>query len=143
MKVFFSLVFILALSACSTTPSKPLIGLRNYHYQPDNDSHNKSQVVFFNSSNKILSGPNSSGVMTIHIDGASVGELKIGEYLVVEVKKGEHEIKLIQQGALVKESIHKFKARYDSYYIDVYAQLFSTGFEAVPDLPGGYESAYE
>lgn len=144
MKNFILLVLITTLAGCvGLKPPAYEVSLPEQKLLPDEDDENRSHVVIFNSSNSLLYGSDGSGKMNISINGRGVGQLKIGEFLVVELDRGLHKVQLTHQDIFTIESTHTLHTRRRVHYIDVYAQLFSNGFEHAKRIPRDYKAAYD
>lgn len=144
MKNFILLVLIANLAGCvGLKPPAYEVSLPEQKLLPDDNDENSSHVVIFNSSNTLFYDRDTSGKMNISINGKGVGQLKIGEFLVLELDRGLHKVQLTHQDIFKIESTHTLHTRRRVHYIDVYAQPFSNGFKHAKRIPRNYKAAYD
>lgn len=100
------------------------------------------QLVIFNDSNSLLYGLDGSGKINIHQNGKGVGQLKIGQYVVLTVKEGSHIIGLLHKDLVNFSSTHTVSVSGSPTYLKIYAKVTSNGAEIV-SRPEGFESKFK
>lgn len=101
-----------------------------------------SKLVLFNDSNRALYGMDGSGKINVHLDGKGVGQLRIGEYVILDVTKGMHKIDLLHVDMMSFKSTHDVEVEQDEEYAKVYAKMTSNGIEIV-EKPKDFESRFK
>jgi predicted small lipoprotein YifL len=108
---------------------------------PTSDA-SQHRVVFFNNSNFLKYGMDGSGKINIYLNEKALGQLKIGQYVVVEMPPGEHRVDLLHKDIGNFSSIHTLQVKHNEQYVKIYAKLTSNGLEVVPK-PDNFENRYK
>jgi hypothetical protein len=75
-------------------PVRPEVPLLGNDLSAHAASPASAKLVLVNSSSKLLHGADNTARINIRIDGKAVGGPNIGEYVQVELPKGEHELEV-------------------------------------------------
>lgn len=147
MRIFSTIFFCLFLIGCADLKKPPLeIELPSQDWDLLETSENHSKVIIFNSSNKLLYGPDGTGKINISLNEKSIGQLNIGEYLVLELAQGSHTINLLHKDIVLFRSEHEVIITDESKFIKIYAKLTSNGLELVEepkDFKEKYRNAFQ
>ncbi|MBU4487934.1 MAG: hypothetical protein KKI13_02565 [Candidatus Omnitrophica bacterium] len=95
----------------------------------------------FNDSNFLLYGIDGSRKINISIDGKGVGQLSIGQYVVVETNEGKHMIHLTHKDIADFNSDHVIDIKEPESYLKIYSKTTSNGADLV-NKPGAFEAEF-
>ena len=143
MKIkLIALIGILAfLVGCAATPPAREVNLPK---QSINELLEDTliQLVIFNDSNSLMYGLDGSGKINIHHNGKGVGQLKIGQYVILAVKEGSHTIDLLHKDIVNLSSTHQISVSSSPAYLKIYSKVTSNGAELV-SKPESFESKFK
>lgn len=144
MKVKYAcfIVALLTLSGCAATPPAREIDLPNQVLSESLNDESKIKVIVYNDSNKLLYGIDNSGKINIHLNGKGVGQLKIGQYVVLAIEKGEHAFDLLHRDLVNFSSSHKINFTESPTYLKIFAKVTSNGAEIV-EKPENFEEKFK
>jgi hypothetical protein len=139
----FGFVFLSLLTAgCGTPPPIVEVSLPPQDISVPVRDGQKSRLVMFNDSGKVLYGVDTSGKINVYINSKAVGQLNIGEYLVAEVEKGAVEIKLLRSDLLDFRSTDSIEVSDGYTFVRLRATPVSNRVEIVAK-PAGFENEYK
>lgn len=133
---------MILISACGATPPVREVTLPEQKLGVESADRAHSKLVLFNDSNRVMYGMDGSGKINIHLDGKGAGQLRIGEYLILDVTKGAHKIDLLHVDMMTFKSSHDIEVKNDEEYAKVYAKMTSNGIEIV-EKPADFESKFK
>lgn len=119
------------LAGCAATPplTEVLLPPQSISAQPE---EGLIQLVIFNDSNFLMYGLDGSGKINIHQDGQGVGQLRIGQYVILAVAEGLHTIDLLHKDLVNFSSTHEISVGSSQTFVKIYAKVTSNGAEIVP-----------
>ena len=132
MKLFrkFGAVMVLAIVyGCAVAPVQQEVQLPSQSLDQITPVDGKSVAVIYNASNRLMFGANSTGRMNISIDGKGVGQLAIGEYVIVNLSAGTHKVSLAHRDTLKFSSTHELEASDQLSFVKIYCKVTSNGLE--------------
>lgn len=141
-KIAGVLIMSFFLFACAATPPEREVLLPSQIIDQPLDDVNKIKLVIFNQSNALLYGVDGSGKINIHLNGKGVGQLQIGQYVILEVDKGRHIIDLLHRDIVNFSSSHELDVSESPSYIKIYSKMTSNGLEKVKAIDG-FESKFQ
>ena len=141
IKLIATIGILAALIGCAATPPVQEVSLpsQSLNKFPEDGS---IQLVIFNDSNTLLYGLDNSGKINIHFDGKGVGQLSIGQYVILSVKEGTHKIDLLHKDIVNMSSTHQVSVSDSPTYLKIHANADSNGAEVV-QKPGDFESKFK
>jgi hypothetical protein len=99
---------------------------------------NKTRVVFFNESNKVLYADGSWRI-GIKIDGEGVANLHFNQYVQIDLTPGKHSLELSHVDVFTFRDKYDFNVTDKTMYVKVYNGLVSTKFQILPSKPNNFE----
>jgi len=120
---------LLVIAGCSLTPAPNEVTLPCQDFNVPFDNSEDSQLVIFNDTNKFLYGLDGTGKLNVSTDGRSVGQLDIGEYVVLTANRGKHKIDLEHWDLFHFSSAHEITVEDRQIFLRVKAK--ATSNEAV------------
>jgi len=130
------------LTGCTaTTPEREVQLPSQSLIQPLNNDK-QAKLIVFNDSNKLMYGLDNSGKINIHLNGKGVGQLKIGEYVILSVEKGNNTIDLLHKDIVNFSSSHQIIVSESPTHLKIYAKVTSNGAEIV-QKPNSFESKFK
>ena len=133
------------LFGCGARPIKREVVLPDQVIGQVPSKTGNSRLVIFNDSNMFLYGIDGSDKINVSLDGKGVGQLEIGQFLIVETTSTSHVIDLMHWDLLTYESVHKIDISEPEVFLKIYSKLISNGAEIVSkpkDFSLTYESKY-
>ena len=119
------------LSACGSAAVKPQYAFPSQRTGLAPSHASKSRLVIYNDSNMLLHGMDQTGKINVTLDGKGVGRLFMGEFLVIEVKKGRHRLNLEHTDVVSFKSSHSFNAAGRETFLRVSATITSNSASVV------------
>lgn len=136
------LYIVMLLSACGATPPVREVMLPPQKLGVTSDDSSYGKLVLFNDSNRLMYGMDGSGKINIHLNGKGVGQLRIGEYVILDVAKGAHKLDLLHVDLMTFKSSHDLEIAKDEEYVKIYAKMTSNGVEIV-EKPVDFEAKFK
>jgi hypothetical protein len=146
MKANWCVLLLLATAAgCSLFPDIPVVHpeeplpSQELSEQPP---ANHARVIFFNTSNRLLYGPDGTDRINVFVDGAPIGSIRIDNYLQVFLPLGRRRL------TLEHRDIHDFRDDYRLLIdgrlllVEVYCRPFSTRYKVVHTLPSDFQERF-
>ncbi len=143
--VVVSLCMLSLLTACSSVAVQPQFAFPSQKTGLAPSAPGKTRLVIFNASNALLHGMDRTGKLNIVLDGKGVGRLYMGEYLVIEVRRGVHRVQLEHTDMVSFKSSHTIRVSGKESYLRASATITSNSAAIVPrpaDFSSHYEQAY-
>lgn len=140
------LLVVVTLFGCSLFPDLPVVHpdeplpSQQFSEQPP---AGHARVIFFNTSNRLLYGPDGTDRINVFVNGKPIGSIRIGNYLQVFLPIGSHRLTLRHR------DIHDFQDDYrilidgKLLLVEVYCRPFSTRYEIVDSLPANFSERFE
>ena len=129
------------LWGCAAPPIKQEVQLPSQVLNQVQPAEGSSFVVIYNDSNRVKYGIDGSGKINITLDGKGVGQLAIGEYVMVETSPGIHTVHLLHRDIMNFDSTHEFPASDRLRFVKIYSKMTSNGLE-VTGRPRNFESEF-
>ena len=139
------LIVAVLLWGCAATPIKQEVSLPSQEVGKSPTIASNSRMVIFNDSNSLLYGIDGSGKINVSIDAKGVGQLAIGQYVVIEVASGKHVVSLMHKDIMDFNSSHNIDVSGAEVFFKIYSQMTSNGagiVDAPKDFPSKYKPAY-
>jgi hypothetical protein len=92
-------------------------------------------VLFYNTANIFLYGPDNTGLINITVSGKGVGRLDRGEFFQLYIPNGSHDVTLVHQDLVLFTSRHSLELLGDPVYVEVHPTLTSNELKARSSLP--------
>jgi len=141
IKLLVTIGIIAVLASCAATPPVREVSLPSQSLNEPLKS-GVIQLVIFNDSNILMYGIDNSGKINIHHNGKGVGQLNIGQYVILSVAEGYHTINLLHKDIANFGSTHQLKVSESPTYLKIYAKVTSNGAEIVPK-PENFEEKFK
>ena len=132
-------------AGCAVAPPAQEVYLPDQDLSSPRENSELSRLVIYNDSNSLMYGLDGSGKINVFLDGKGVGQLSIGQYVMVEVSEGEHTIDLAHKDMAVFKSTHVVEIKGPEEFLKIYAKVTSNGAEIVPapeDFSQSFKAAY-
>ena len=140
-------LFLLFLFAsCSLSPVKSEFNEQSQRVNKENIKDGHSRVIFYNSYDFLNNVDTSSSELNLYINEKGLVHLKPLKYYVIDLKKGEHNLKLVHKDIFDISSNHKLKLKKDIHYFEVKMSPlnpFSNDFEEHDKLPKFFHQFYK
>ena len=134
---FFVVVLSLFLAGC-LTPLKNEIPLAGGDLSARATKTNETKLVFFNDSDFLMFGIDSTGRINVTLDGKGVAQLNIGRYAQVITSKGRHTIDLVHRDIFHFRSHHVIELNDPDSFLKIYATPVGNAVKLLPVLPPGF-----
>jgi hypothetical protein len=85
-------------------------------------SNTMSKLVIFNDSNFLINSPTKIKVI---LDNKIVGQLHYKEFLIIDIKKGEHTLKLEHKDMITFKSNHTINVAKEETFLKIIATMMS------------------
>ena len=139
----FLVGFILILSGCGVASIKPDMPLPAQNADAKLPDTTKTKLVVFNASNRLFFREDRAGKLNVTLDGKKAGSLNIGQYIVLAMDPGDHEIQLHHRDVLNFRTIHTIAVSGTEQYLKVYARILSNGAKLLDEKPVGFDSKFK
>lgn len=135
-----ALLFVAALflSGCATTQPTPNPAPPVTSALPPSG---KTQIVFFNSTNRMLWGP-GTGRIEIRINGGPADYLRQRKYVQVFLTPGSYKLELSHFDIFTFNDTYPLEVGTKPMYIEVFNSPVKTNFEIHSDLPSDFAEDY-
>lgn len=141
IKLITTIGILFALYGCAATPPVSEVQLPSQLLN-EPPGNGRIQLIIFNDSNALMYGLDGSGKINIHHNGKGVGQLKIGQYVILSVEEGSHNIDLLHKDIVNFDSTHQLLVSDSPTYLKIYAKVTSNGAEIV-SKPDNFESKFK
>ena len=137
---YLSIIFVLSLLLCScaTVQQETLLPSQQLTAPI---TPNKTRVIFFNTSNKVLYS-DTSWRIGIKIDGKGVANLHFNQYVQIELDPGNHVLELSHVDVFTFKDKYDFVVGAETMYVAVYNSPISTKYKVLPEKPENFESNF-
>jgi len=122
-------VTVFFMTGCSVVPVTPEFDLPPQDVSLLSEDLAKVHLIIFNDSNRYLYGADRTGKMNVMLDGKNAGTLNTGQYLILIIDKGEHEIGLYHRDILNFRTSHKSDLQKSEQYLKIFVRPVSNGTE--------------
>ena len=137
--LFFAVVIIfIFISGCCMAPIKTELPLLENNIAIKNEDSSKVKMIIFNSTNKILFGPDMTGRINIKLNDKAIGGLNIGEYTQLIIPKGKHRLELVHLDMVYFKSYHDLVAEKDPLIVEIWATPVSNSLWTLDNLPADF-----
>ena len=133
-----AVISLLILCSCATVNLENNLPLQQLD-EPINE--NKTRVVFFNTSNKILYADGSWRI-GIKIDGNGIANLHFDQYVQIDLAPGKHSLELSHVDVFTFRDKYDFMVKDKTMYVEVYNGIVSTKYKILPSKPDNFEMKF-
>jgi len=135
-----SVIFLLLaiFSSCSTVKQEINLSSQKLNSPITSD---KSRVIFFNTSNKILYSDGSWRI-GIKLNGKGLANLDFDEYVLIDLTPGKYSLELSHIDIFTFRDLYYLDVIDQYMYIEVYNEITSTDFNILPNKPEDFENKY-
>lgn len=141
-KVLYVSILTLFLSSCSAPYVSPEYSFPEQKLDRKTANKSMSKLVIFNNSNPLINGKTK---IKITLDNKVVGQLHLKEFLILDIKKGSHSLKLEHKDVLTFRSNHMISIKNEQEFLRIVATIASNTAKIVhkPDnFIETYDQAY-
>lgn len=129
-----AVVMALSIVGCGATAPVREVSLPPQVLAEATVDENTNSFIFYNGSNAALYGIDGSGRINLYLDGDSVGQLKINEYVILNLEPGLHRIKLVHKDLMEFTSYHEIDSKADNTFVKLYSKPISNGVDILDNV---------
>lgn len=136
---------LLLSSACSTLPPQREVKLPSQVVGEPVSDNGLHRLVIFNDSNRLLFGLDDSAKINVFLDGKGVGQVDIGQYVVIEVPSGENTLEFVRDDLGTFRSAIHVNVSGEYTFLRVHAKPASNAAEVMgkpDDFDKKFRAAY-
>ena len=141
-KVLYVCILTLFLTSCSAPYVSPEYSFPEQKIDRAAANKSMSKLVIFNNSNPLINGKTK---IKITLDNKIVGQLHLKEFLILDIKKGSHRLKLEHKDVLTFRSSHIISVNNEQEFLQIVATIASNTAKIVhkpDDFIKTYDQAY-
>ncbi len=125
------------LSGCMMAPIRTEVPLLAGDLSLRSTNPDEVRLLLFNNSSKLMFGLDNTGRINIRLNGKGVGGPDIGEYLLLQIPKGKHQLELVHLDMVEFRSLHEIDAQDGPLIVEVRATPLSNEIQIHRTLPTG------
>jgi hypothetical protein len=113
------------LAGCMMAPVRPDLPHLQDAVDARSSRPDEVRLVIWNNSDKLLHGIDNTGRVNVWLNGKAAGGPDIGEYIQLQVPRGQYDVKLVHLDLVEMSSQHRLEALEDPTYVEVRATITS------------------